>query len=680
MPRKRAVEIPIIAKNLAKKGLKAVGADVDALGKKVKQFNLIGKKIKAIGESIGRVGRKVTIAAGIMTAAIAVPSKAFATFETGIARVSSLIGGDVRQTYEQFADQVMALGSAAGTSTKELNEGLFDIISAGVPAAEAMKFLEVATKGAVGGFTDVKTAAGGMLAIMNSYKKSADDALGIAELFAIANEKGVTTFGALGDTIGRVASTASNFGVSAEELLGGVAAITATSKKSTDEAVTGIRALIIAITNAQDSQIAWLDEMQKGVPVADRLELSIEGLQKTGLQEWLNRAIKLTGGYAPAMDKLIGSNVRAKGAVFDLVAGQEKFNETVDLMVKDGPNGVRTLRNYEGRMGTLEMQFKQGRQEVMNMFIALGRELKPALLDVFNFIKPIIRATTDWIKANRGLVSGIGKIVVIGTAVAAVVGPLLIAVGGMVSAAGVVTTIIPLLPVIGKAIFLIVGTVSALMVVWDLIKLIGSGLKAIGDFFFSPKAVPLYAQVKGMDEKDLAGMGFEANSEASIVPAAAKAESKITDIHNKEEKKRTKGTLDAIKKRLAAFKNAGSGSGTGAAGIIELGKEQFDKIRDQFWLDSGSLNSLLAASGGQGFAKTAIVKSVTSGKKAQEKEGGMINVENLYLPDVFSGQDFANNLFDFSRGNNYGFQAEGGDATALSGLPVRNTGGSGGSW
>jgi len=706
MPRKRSVEIPIRAKNLAKKAFKAVGTDVEVLGKQVQQFNAIGAKIKNVGSQISQAGRQITLFAGIAAAAIGGVSREAANFETNMARVATLIGGDVTRTIEQFGPDVRRIAIQTSTGTQEVAAGLFDIISAGVPAAKAIKVLEVAAVGARGGFTDVRTAAGGILAIMNSYNMASEDALRIAELFALANEKGITTFGALGNSIGRVASTAANFGVKAEELIGGVAAITATSKKSTDEAVTGIRALITAITGATDDQKEWLDTMQAGVPAAERLELSIAGLQKVGLLEWLNRAIKLTGGNATALDMLIGQNVRAKAALFDLVAGQDKFNETVGLMIKEGPKGVRTIRNFEGVAQTAEFVWKQLRLQIRDLAIDLGHAFLPTLVEVFRKVKPVVASITDWIKRNRALVGVLAKVAIGGTALLAVAGPVLVVLGGIVTAIVSIVAAGPVLVIILKGLAAIAAAVATLKIVHEVGKRLADSFDLLDTrfgrivkkvFIFGLYSIPILGQiiagiramlkllgtlgkkimpdvavgVEGKPMKDLA---------AQLRTAAEELEKGMTKTHTKGEDARTKATLDAIQKRLAAFKKAAKETKSRGADLLELSREQWERLRGRYWLNQAELNDILAGSGGRGFATDTIVRSLTTGKKVQGAGGQVVQIDQLVLPDVTDTEQFASSLFDFTQANNFGFAAAEAGVSAISGVPARNTGGAGGSF
>jgi hypothetical protein len=58
-----------------------------------------------------------------------------------------------------------------GFATEDLNKALFDTISAGIPAGQAIEFLNASSKLAVGGVTDLRIATDGMTSVFNVYKE-----------------------------------------------------------------------------------------------------------------------------------------------------------------------------------------------------------------------------------------------------------------------------------------------------------------------------------------------------------------------------------------------------------------------------------------------------------------------------------------------------------------------------
>jgi len=689
MPKKREAEFIIRARNLTRRALRAVGTDVNKLGKQVKQFNAIGGRIKAVGQQVSAVGRQMTIAAGIMTAAIALPTKAAADFETGMARVSTLLDGDLTRTTEMYGETVKQMAVDTNQSVKILNDALYQAVSAGVDAGDAMEFMDVAAKAATGGFTDVRTAVDGLTTVMNSYQLETKDALRVADQMNIAVKYGKTTFGELSGSIGRAAAMAANFGVASGDLLSAVAVMTKAGI-STEEAVTAARALLVSISKPSDDAAAALDALQRHIPVADRLRFSITSLQDRGFLNYFQTLIQLTGGSAEAMNALLGTNVRAAAGFFNLANQAEIFTTVAEEMKAAGTGASLTLRNFETVSGTAGFQLGQLGKEFKNILIELGAAFIPTLQDLAAWLKPIIASTVEWIKENRPLITTLGKIVMALTAVFAVVGPVLVAVGTLAGAVGAVAAAGPALLVVGKALLIIVGLVAGLMIVWELLKLIVEGIEWVVKWLAGP--VNPYEAMGGgpareMTAEDAEALGFEFEpigetavepdikvgaAEGDISDFYTSAEADITAVHREEEKKRTKASALEVEKRLANLKAAGA-KAKGAAAIT-LTPEQYQKLQGRFWLGASELAEFLGA---RGVARKAAAPGPSKVESKREVNIGEINVPAIDDPLALMNIDLNMQVMEAA----YGFHTAGQSSTFVTGIPERERQrGAGGEW
>ncbi|GAG95650.1 unnamed protein product, partial [marine sediment metagenome] len=141
-----------------------------------------------------------------------------ADFETQLANVSTMLDESAMRILPEYRKGLQALSVEFGESTQTLSKGLYDILSASIPPAEALGVLEVSAKAAAAGITDTGVAADAITTILNSYGMSADQAGMVSDkLFAIVKE-GKTTFAELAPSIGKVAATASMAGLSFDDL------------------------------------------------------------------------------------------------------------------------------------------------------------------------------------------------------------------------------------------------------------------------------------------------------------------------------------------------------------------------------------------------------------------------------------------------------------------------------
>ena len=87
------VNIFIRAKNLTGQGVKQARAQFSALEKKLQSVNRLGSKLQSIGGNIQRAGTQFALAGALTLASLAAATVNAAGFETGMAKVATLLDG-----------------------------------------------------------------------------------------------------------------------------------------------------------------------------------------------------------------------------------------------------------------------------------------------------------------------------------------------------------------------------------------------------------------------------------------------------------------------------------------------------------------------------------------------------------------------------------------------------------
>lgn len=260
---------------------------------------------------------------GAFATAAGAAVKIGSAYEESLQKVATIADTSI-VSIDSLSGSVTALSAEVGTSANELNEALYQSISAGADTADAVSLVEVAVKAAKGGFTDTATAVDGLTSVLNTYGMATKDAESLANKFLITQNKGKTSFGELALSIGNVAPLAATAGVSVEDLLSSVASLTANGI-ATSEAMTGVKAALSAI-------ISPSSEAQKA---AERLgiDFSAAGLQAKGWVGFLEEISAKTGGSTEEMASLFGS-VEALNSVLSLTSenGMGLLNDTLAEM------------------------------------------------------------------------------------------------------------------------------------------------------------------------------------------------------------------------------------------------------------------------------------------------------------------------------------------------------------
>ncbi|KKL54411.1 hypothetical protein LCGC14_2265680, partial [marine sediment metagenome] len=190
-----------------------------------------------------------------------------------------------------------------GLAVDDASKALFDVISAGVEAGDAIEFLDAAARLAIGGNSDLSSVVLGVTKIMNAYALESSDAVKITEALFAAQKVGQTTVQELGVSIGTTTGIASQAGVGFDELLS-VFAVLTKRLKNTDEAATAITATIVALMKA-DKMPAVSEAFKKA-----GIEAGTAALQQNGLFETLVQITNATADDIDVLTELI-PNIRA---------------------------------------------------------------------------------------------------------------------------------------------------------------------------------------------------------------------------------------------------------------------------------------------------------------------------------------------------------------------------------
>ena len=123
---------------------------------------------------------------------------------------------------------------------------MFDAVSAGVPASQALDFLRENAILAKAGVTELKFAVDGVTSVLNAFHIQVKDTNKVTAAFFTAQKYGKTTVEELTKKIGSSAPTARAAGLSFQELLATYAELT---KQGIDtaESTTAIKATIKAL-------------------------------------------------------------------------------------------------------------------------------------------------------------------------------------------------------------------------------------------------------------------------------------------------------------------------------------------------------------------------------------------------------------------------------------------------
>lgn len=362
-------------------GLSSAGF-VKALNEARRRLGVFGKSTKTASTGVLNLKNNLKGLGGIVGAAFA--TRAIMSFtnqasqlDKQIREVGTLMGGLTNNEIRGMKAEMEKLSLSSGQAMDVLTKARYDIVSAGFgSAAESAQMLETASKLAVGGVTEVSTAADLLTTVVNAYNLSASDAAGVSDdLFTIV-KNGKTTITEIASSFGRLAAIAAPMGVSLDEAGAALSALTAQGQ-STEESVTAVRAAIIELSKPSKELVGALKEIgveetnliKAGNGLAGALDLVKQASEKTGIP--LNELL---------------SNVRSMQAVLPLTSNAaDKFSNDLASMSQNAGASDQAFKQMAESAAFLQDQVVrtfESAQRAVGEAIISNEDYRQLLLDV----------------------------------------------------------------------------------------------------------------------------------------------------------------------------------------------------------------------------------------------------------------------------------------------------------
>lgn len=342
---------------------------LDKLGRKAQQSATQMSGASKAASALGKAFAGLLAGIGVVSVLQQATSAALA-FGKGVSEISTLVDPvtfDMDALTSALREQAVTFGSLP---TEQAAAG-YAIVSAGASsAAEAIDILNVANQLAVGGVTNVATAADGLTSVLNAYGDKIANATEASDAFFVGVRAGKTTVAELSASLGKVAPLAAQAGVSFDELVASVSALTKGGIQTT-EAVTGVRAIMAAVVKPTKEASDLAAELS--------LNFSAAALESQGFAGFMDLVVAATHGSSEQLAVLFGGVEALIPAM--ALAGQAgvDFNEILGQMAeKTGATAEAFKRMSEGDAQRLSVAMAMIRDVLISAGTAILTVLVPA--------------------------------------------------------------------------------------------------------------------------------------------------------------------------------------------------------------------------------------------------------------------------------------------------------------
>ncbi|MBQ6501188.1 MAG: phage tail tape measure protein [Mogibacterium sp.] len=408
------------------------------------KLTALGNQFKQIGSKITGVGKKLTTSVTLPLAALgAVAVNKFAEVDKTMQLTNSTMGNTAEEA--ELLNEAMKEAAAASTyGMADAATATLNFARAGLSAEEAAAALAPAMALAAGEGGELDTVSGGLVATINGFHGSFDEASHYADVFANACNNSALDVNSLSEAMSIAAPIFAAAGYSVDDAalyMGVMANNGIEANKAANSLKTGLARLV--------------SPSKQGAEMMDELGISV-----TNADGSMKDSVTIQKELHDAFGKLSESEqIAAASAIF----GKNQMAPWLAL-INTAPGDVDKLNNSLQETGTAEKmqsdmmsgfggsieKLKSGIDVLMT---SLGEALAPTIQKVVDWLQKL----TDWFNAldpeTQTLIATIGTI-------AAVLGPVLVVVGTIVSAIGtVITAIGSVISFIGSAIS-VIGTVG----------------------------------------------------------------------------------------------------------------------------------------------------------------------------------------------------------------------------
>jgi TP901 family phage tail tape measure protein len=389
----RELNILIKAKNLAGPAIAGVKKELGSISKD------IGKGLSSAGKNIERgIALGVTAAGGAMAYAV----KQAGDFQASLNTINTVAGVTPKQL-DAIGSSIRGLARKTGTPLEDLSGAYYDLVSAGISAADAQDVLTQANTLAIGGLSSTGEAVDLLTTAINSYGGDASKAKQFTDQFAVAIANGKVTAAELAANFADVGPLAAAMGIGVDQISASIGNMTAKGTKA-PEAFTQIRAAMVALQRQTPDLKKVLKKL--GIKNVEK-ELGKKGLAGTW-QELAKEADKL----GIPLIKLTG---RVEGQQYVLQNTGDNWKGYADNLadVKKASDGAgEAAKQMAERQKGLNFQLDRLKANAKDAAITLGEAIIPKILPLFEKANAWLDTHQDDVKKfAENVASGVAKAV-----------------------------------------------------------------------------------------------------------------------------------------------------------------------------------------------------------------------------------------------------------------------------
>lgn len=323
------------------------------------------------------------------------------TFGAAMKAANTMAGKDA-EGFVQLKDQVAELSKSIPMARDELANGLYQVISNGVPEDNWIDYLRASSRAAVGGIADVGEVVKVTSTVIKNYGLEWSAAQDIQDKIQLTAKNGVTSFEQLAAALPSVTGQAAQLGVSFTEMLAVMSTLTGVTG-NTSEVATQLASVLTALTKESSKSQKMAEEMG--------IEFNAASIKAAGgLRNYLQELDRTVTAYAQKSGQLkesIYSKLFGRAEALRLVNGltgemAAKFDENIAALDNSAGTIDKAFETMSSTGAATTQMLKNQFAAVTDLIAGIVGGIQPYL----NFTAQLgmtILSVTSLTKAIKGL-------------------------------------------------------------------------------------------------------------------------------------------------------------------------------------------------------------------------------------------------------------------------------------
>lgn len=327
------------------------------------------QKVSALGRAQGMYaqmaqrahmtsGQLTNVLGGVMGAAFVGVTNSAMRFQDQLATINTVAMTDAH-TLAGWGEQIQALARETGKSTDDLTAGMYDLVSAGIPADQAINVLRDSAILATGALGSTGETVDLLTTALNSYGLAASESTRVSDLFAKAVADGKVTAAELGQSLAQIAPIAAAAGIKLEEVAAGYAMLTKNGVPAA-QAATQMRSAISSLLTPNEE----LARIQKEVNINFAELARSDGL--AAAMDMLRQAAGSDERFAKALGRLESYN-------FALLTTGDNAKDFADELRSMGDATGYAARQYDVAQSSAAAAGRRLHQQVQTFLQDMGQ-------------------------------------------------------------------------------------------------------------------------------------------------------------------------------------------------------------------------------------------------------------------------------------------------------------------